>query len=254
MSIPTEPTRPSLVAACWNTQWHRLASAKGQLLRTALDQVAADLICLPEAQHDFLSDTHHGIWSDPDHGYPVQPERSKVTLWSRWPWRDVDAIGDAQFPPGRYIAGTASTPLGELRVIGLCIPWRNAHVTSGTRNRTLWEDHRTYLQALSVVLNREQRQGPVLLMGDFNQRLPRRWVPADLAKSLQDALQGYGVWTVDIVPGLTNQLLCHIAGAGLAVTSGSIRGLSRHIDAHAVSDHDGVCVSFSVSRESVPAS
>lgn len=247
-------TAASLIAACWNTQWHRLGSPKGRLLRAALDEVAADVICLPEAQHDFLSDTHHGIWSDPDHGYPVQPDRSKVTLWSRWPWRDVDAIGDVQFPPGRYIAGTTSTPLGELRVIGLCIPWRNAHVTHGARNRAPWEDHRAYLQVLSRVLSREQRQVPVLLMGDFNQRLPRRWVPEDLAKRLHDSMREFEVWTVGIVPGLTSQLLCHIAGAGLGVTPGSIRGLPRHIDAHDVSDHDGVCASFSVSRESVPAS
>lgn len=243
----------SLVTACWNTQWHKLASAKGRLLRAALDEVAADVICLPEAQHDFLGDTHHGIWSDPNHGYPVQLDRSKVTLWSRWPWRDVDAIGDFQFPPGRYIAGTTSTPLGELRVIGLCVPWRQAHVTSGARNRAPWEDHRTYLKALSGVLSREQRQVPVLLMGDFNQRLPRRWVPEDLAKRLQDALQGLDVWTAGIVPALTSQLLCHIAGAGLTATPGSVRGLPRHINTHQVSDHDGVCVSFSVSRESAPA-
>lgn len=253
MNTIAAPIGPPLVAACWNTQWHKLNSPKGRRLRATLNEVAADLICLPEAQHDFLSDTHYGIWSDPDHGYPVQLQRSKVTLWSRWPWRDIDVIGDSQLPPGRYVAGSTSTPLGDLRVIGICVPWREAHVASGSRDRAPWQDHRAYLAAIAAVLQRAQQQGPVLLMGDFNQRLPRRWVPEDLSKSLHDALGEYSVWTTDIVPGLASQLLCHIAGAGLAMTHGSIRGLPRHIEGHDVSDHDGVCVRFSVSRESVPA-
>lgn len=236
---------PSVTAACWNTQWHQLGSPKGRLLRGALDQLTADVICLPEAAHDFMRDSYHGIWSDPDYGYPPQPDRSKVTLWSRWPWRDVDTVGDSSLPAGRFAAGTTVTPLGELRVVGLCIPWRNAHVSSGARNRAVWEDHSCYLQALAGVLTRERRNGPVLLMGDLNQRLPRRWVPEELAKRLQDALQGFDVWTSGTVPGLNNQLLCHIAGSGLSAMPGSARGLPRRIGTRDVSDHDGVSVSFS---------
>ena len=242
MSSPSAVARPSLVAACWNTQWHKIGSPKGRLLRAALDQAAADVICLPEAAHDFLHDSHHGIWSDPDYGYPVQPDRSKVMLWSRWPWREIDAVGDARLPPGRYVAGTTLTPLGELRVVGLCIPWRNAHVSTGARNRSPWEDHRAYLDALTGLLQREKRRGRVLLMGDLNQRLPRRWVPEDLANKLQDALKGFDVWTAGTVSGLDHQMLCHIAGSALSAMPGSVRGLSRRIAAHQVSDHDGVSV------------
>lgn len=211
------------------------------------------MICLPEAAHDFLRDSHHGIWSDPDHGYPVQPDRSKVTLWSRWPWRDLDVVGDARLPPGRYVAGTTSTPLGELRVVGVCIPWRSAHVSTGARNRAPWEEHRTYLERLAGLLERERRRGPVLLMGDLNQRLPRRLAPEDLAAKLQVALRGFDVWTAGTVSGLDQQLLCHIAASALSPTPGSLRGLSRRIAAREVSDHDGVRVGLSVSGVLAPS-
>ena len=35
----------------------------------------------------------------------------------------VDAEGPAGIPEARYIAGTTRTPVGEMRFIGVCIPY-----------------------------------------------------------------------------------------------------------------------------------
>ena len=50
----------------------------------------------------------------------------KVMLWSREPWERVDDLGHGSMPPGRYVSGITRTPVGEVTVIGTCIPWRGS--------------------------------------------------------------------------------------------------------------------------------
>ena len=81
---------------------------------------------------------------------------------------------------------------GAVRVIGVCIPWAQAHVSSGlTPNRKPWEDHLAYLGAVLTDIVAADRSERLVVVGDFNDalhrspRLPRRlgplcwrpWVP-----------------------------------------------------------------------------
>ena len=47
----------------------------------------------------------------------------KVVLWSRDPWERVDDLGHSSMPPGRFVSGVTRTPVGEVTVMGICIPW-----------------------------------------------------------------------------------------------------------------------------------
>lgn len=205
-----------------------------------------DIVCLPEAHHYSLPPSYHEIVSEPDYGYaPVLHDRSKVVLGSRWPWTEVDRLGSPLLPGGRFVAGTTTTPVGPIRVVGVCIPWRAAHVSSGRRDRTPWEDHELYLRALPDVLEQQRRHGRLLLIGDLNQRRPAQLVPEGLAQLLERALAGLDVWTAGAVSGLQDQLLCHVAGTAIPGASFTSIGLSRHIGGLEVSDHDGVVVRIS---------
>lgn len=235
----------SLTVACWNTEWRDRRSGKGAALRLALLEHSPDVVCLPEAHHNFLAGDYFGISSDPDHGYPVQPDRSKVTIWSRWPWIELDQLGSSALPPGRFVAGTTLAPLGHLRVVGLCVPWRAAHVTTGRGDRAPWEEHEAFLRALPEVLERERRHERLLVLGDFNQRIPGRLVPERLSLLLRDALEGLEIWTAGEVRGLEADPLCHIAGA-LQHIGAEAWGISRKVDELEVSDHDGVVVKLSL--------
>jgi hypothetical protein len=243
----TAPSSSSLLVACWNTEWHTATSKRGAALRQALLGHAPDIVCLPEAQYRFLPADYHLVHSHPDSGYPLKPEHSKVTLWSRWPWLDVDAHGSDDLPTGRFVSATTATPGGSIRVVGVCIPYRHAHVSTGRRDRTVWEEHERYLVALPKILERERRHGPVLLLGDFNQRIPRRWVPPRLASMLQHALTGFEVWTAGDVAGLEQPLVCHVAGSKEFTLAERPRGLSRIINGVAVSDHDGMVLPIAIS-------
>ncbi len=232
-----------LKVACWNTAWHASTSHRGVVLSERLLAAAPDIICLPEARHDFMDSGYHVIWSGIDYGYSLRSDRSKVTLWSRQPWEDVDDLGSPSLPPGRFVAATTTSPLGPVRVVGICIPWRHAHVSSGARNRALWEDHETFLDQLPALLRQQRKHGPMVLLGDFNQRLPPRLVPVRLARKLGDALADLRVWTDGIPAGLKHQLVCHIAATrDLAATE--VTGLSRHADGIELSDHDGAVVAL----------
>ena len=79
------------------------------------------------------------------------------------------------------MSGITRTPLSEVTVVGICIPWSGsrteAHRALGRRAR--WEDHEQYLTGLAEFLS----EGPaerLIVMGDFNQiigqgsRAPRK--------------------------------------------------------------------------------
>ena len=232
-------SRPMRVLT-WNLEFGRSGTARARLTDTEIARHSPDVICLTETHLDRLPEDDHTIWADPAYGYPAPADRRKVGLWSRYGWADVDLLGDPDLPGGRFVAGTTTTPLGAVRVIGVCIPWRMAHVSTGRRDRVPWEDHLRYLQALAgVVAN--PTDGHLVVVGDFNQRLSGRWGSAEAAAALRRTFTGMAIATSDPVPGLDRELIDHVAHSdGLVATR--VTGISRVQDAVTVSDHDGVVV------------
>jgi endonuclease/exonuclease/phosphatase family metal-dependent hydrolase len=202
----------SVTIATWNVQWRRSESEAAGIIRDRLAVHQPDVICLTEAPADFLSGEGHTILCDPDTGYPVIGNRRKVVLWSKAPWTHVDDYGSPGLPCGRFAAGTTQTDLGPLRFVGVCIPWAGSHVSSGRRDRQRWEEHLSYLEALAEVL--EQQEEPYIVLGDFNQAVPRRIAPREVFSSL--------------ISNVANK--CHL------VTTGEIEGCGYAIDHIAVSD------------------
>ena len=106
----------------WNVEWATPRSKRSAEILDRINQHAPDIVCLTETHHKLLGDGHP-ISSRPDYGYGIQESRRKVLLWSREPREVVDDIGDARMPPGRFISGVTRTSVGEVSVVGLCIPW-----------------------------------------------------------------------------------------------------------------------------------
>ena len=84
--------------------------------------------------------------------------------------------------------------MGAIRVHAVCVPWSNAHVSGGKRNRQVWEDHLRYLVELREVLGRERDEDgtaglPVIVAGDINQReQPRPYGTHKVRRAWADAL------------------------------------------------------------------
>ncbi|MFT7553569.1 MAG: hypothetical protein ACI9BV_003905 [Rhodothermales bacterium] len=115
----------------WNLEWATPTSKRGKELIRRIQGEQPELACLTETTTDILEGNGYTITADRNYGYPGPERRRKVLLWSRSPWRDVDNFGSEGLPAGRFIAGTTDSSIGEVRVLGICIPWRDAHVRNG---------------------------------------------------------------------------------------------------------------------------
>lgn len=137
-------------------------------------------------------------------------------------------------PEGRFIAATVQHPVGDIRIYGVCIPWKDAHVRSGRKDRASWEDHSTYLEGLRKLI--EQPRSPLLVLGDFNQRIPRVSQPVLVAEKLSRCMDGLQVCTA--LP-LEKPLIDHIVvSPELVVTK--VEVIPDHDQEGRLSDHRGV--------------
>ena len=179
----------SLSIVTWNTEWATPRSKKTPEILRRIDEHAPDVVCLTEAHEGILAATGHTIAAQSDYGYAAPPSRRKVLLWSREPWERVDDVGADALPPGRFIAGVTRTPLGEVTVVGVCIPWHGSRTEAyrGEARKPRWEDHETYLQILPDILKALPAHR-LIVMGYFNQIIgPGSRAPRHLRAALRDA-------------------------------------------------------------------
>ena len=75
-------------------------------------------------------------------------------------------------PPGRFVSGVTQTPVGEVAVIGICIPWFGSRTEARRKleRKVQWQDHEEYLAGLAEVLSRASARR-LIVMGDFNQTI-----------------------------------------------------------------------------------
>jgi endonuclease/exonuclease/phosphatase family metal-dependent hydrolase len=238
---------PTARLLLWNIQWRRKTSPHGRTISEAINSHEPDLICITEGHTDFC-DGDHVVTSEANYGYPLRPNRRKVILWSRTGWLQVDTTGSQMLPPGRFVAGTTETPVGPLRILGICIPWADAHVSSGSRDRTKWEDHSAFLAGLGPIVAAPEHRTRTVLLGDFNQRVPPKYEPARVSEALEKALGRLCIATSGIIPGVERPSIDHLAHTpDLEVVR--VGGLSNR-DAHGgkLTDHIGLVVEIGARR------
>lgn len=210
----------TLKVLLWNLEWQRAGTPGGTAARAIMAESDADLVCLTEANLDMLPERHL-IAAEADYGSPSKPGRRKAMLWSRSPWSGVDSIGHGALPIGRFVRGRTQTPLGPLDVIGVCIPWNMAQVTTGRKDSKPWQEHMRYLDGLDAILAGTPETARTLLLGDFNQAIPRRSAPHAVFERLKGVLASrLEVATAGEIAGLSRPAIDHLAlGSGLRCRS-----------------------------------
>jgi endonuclease/exonuclease/phosphatase family metal-dependent hydrolase len=175
----------------WNVEWAE-PKWKAAELQLRIAQQAADIVCLTETDTERLAlpPGGHYIRAQDNWGQPCQKGREarrKVLLWSREPWEAADDVGRPALPPGRFVSSVTQTGIGEVTVIGICIPYSHSRVGS-CWNRKAWQDHEEYLDGLAGLLKQAPRTR-LVVVGDFNQRIGQRSsTPLRLRAALQSAL------------------------------------------------------------------
>lgn len=207
-----------------------------------------DLICLSEAWGQSLEsfgghllDAKGVSWSAQD------ADERKVLLWSSAPWTDVDQM-EAASEFGGAISGCTQIRDLIVRVVGVCIPYHMASPFGQAPAMPPWEQHERFLQALAPYLCRWRQEGPVIVMGDFNRKIPRaKRTPRRSFEMLEDAFREYQIATEGTIEPLGAQTIDHVAFAGTFDVA-RVEGRSAvSPDGMVRSDHFGVVVDFELS-------
>ena len=236
----------SLKALTWNVEWATPRARRTREILSRIDRHAPEVACITETHAGLMSQRGHVLCSQADSGYKVVENRRKVVLWSREPWGAVDDTGLDLLPPGRFVFGSTQTSLGEVKVIGICIPWFGSRTEArrGAERRRPWQDHEQFLVGLAEILEREEKKR-LIVIGDFNQSLGQgSRAPAELGRALQDAFSpSMRIATADLSFG-GRRSIDHIAlSADLAVSSLDV--ISNMHGGTELSDHFGVVADVS---------
>ena len=238
----------------WNVQWATPGSARSPEILRRVASHDPGIVCLTESDCRLLSGFGgHVIEARPNPGKGAANYQRKVLLWSQRPWTDVDDLGSESLPSGRFIAGATDAPEGQVTVIGVCIPWHNSNVNVGDKDKTPWEDHSSYLGALSSILA-GQSSTPLVVLGDFNQQIRQRRRPypplshpvrAELREAMRAAPPpGLTIATAGL--GLRGRrAIDHIAISG-DLSAASLATIDNMDGDRRLSDHFGVVADLSM--------
>jgi len=226
----------------WNLEWASPGSRRATAIMVHVAAIEPDVACYTEVVRDLIPDGHL-IEGAEDYGYAIKEGRRKVILRSKHPWEAMDTVGDENLPPGRFVSGIT----GGVRFVGVCIPWRDAHVSTGRKDRKPWEDHLAYLASLTGILRRYAEDSvPVCLIGDYNQRIPRLSQPVAVAEAMSAAIPGsFMIATAGMRDREGLALVDHIAcSPGLTAT---IQEITPKVSADGLrlSDHPGIVATLS---------
>lgn len=185
--------------ATWNTEWATPGSDRGKRIAAILGNLVADIAVMTEGVRQLLPAAGSVVDAGGDWGYGPQVERRKVIVWSRYPLA-IDMQGVEGATRGRLVVATAATPAGPIRILGVCIPWRDAHVKTGRSDAHPWSEHMDYLDRLELLLAQLDDGVPTVIAGDFNQRIPRGRQPIPVAARLNEVLANWTIHTAGVLP------------------------------------------------------
>jgi exonuclease III len=229
--------------ATWNVNWAGPRSPRYGRISLRLDDANADVLVITEGQRGLLP-AGESIDAGSDWGYGEKPDRRKVLAWSKRPWREVRRL-ETGAARGRVLAAITDTEDGPMAVIAVCVPWKDAHVRSGRggggrAGAKPWGEHIECCEQLRKFRATVAANIPTLIVGDYNQRIPRHGQSKAAETALHEALSGMSVWTAGDTR--CGKLIDHVAGSpDLIAHSIEVWGAT---DTHGrLSDHAGVVCS-----------
>ena len=209
----------------WNVEWATPRSPRRAEVLRRIKEHGPEVVCLTETHDELLDQDGYTISSQPDYGYAIKPHRRKVMLWSREPWQQVDDVGIESMPPGRFVSGVTRTSLGEVTVVGICIPWHCLTERKKTRGGAQEAVGKTMRNTWTASLKflKQATAKRLIVAGDFNQVIGAgSRAPRDLRSALENAFsQRLTIITSDLTfdgrkaidhIALSNDLKCESLG------------------------------------------
>ncbi|MFN3688710.1 endonuclease/exonuclease/phosphatase family protein [Salinarimonas sp.] len=241
------PPHPTARILTWNVERKDPSSAKGRELGARILAQAADLVCLTEAhQGSAAALGYEEISAEGVHWSPQKPSERKVVLGAKSPWTDINEYGNEGLQSGAFVAGTTELPLGVVRVIGVCIPYHAASPFGQRPKARQWSEHLRFLDALHAYLAAREHRLPLVVIGDYNQFLPRIWGSKAAHEKLLEALGAARIVTGGRLAIVERPSVDHIAISG-ELSARAVWGIDEHdAGGKPLSDHFGVCADIAV--------
>lgn len=224
--------------ATWNTEWATATSERGARVSALIRALDSEVLVVTEGSSALLPANGHVIDGGDQWGYGQESTRRKVLAWSRSPWREVERL-ESGAGAGRVVVGTTDTSVGPVQVIAVCIPWRDCHVRTGGRDAEQWAEHIECCAQLEEWVRSTTKHLPIVVAGDFNQRVPRHGQPVEVFEALERALRGLTVHTGDVTK--CGRLIDHIATTNQLVPS-NLEVWPGDEEHGRLSDHAGAAV------------
>jgi len=221
----------------WNTEWAKPNSKREQIIKEIVKTISPDIICITEGYIESWQDFGYTISSNEDYGYKIHQGRRKVILISKTPWSNIDEIGDISMPSGRYISGITK----NINIIGICIPWKDTHVRTGRKDKQPWEDHIYYLNGLKNNLKNINNQ--TFVMGDFNQRIPKKYSRLDVYDLMLKTFKDFNIETKNNIQPIDKLSIDHLCTKYTNKVL-SIESISNFQGDVRLSDHFGLVVNI----------
>ena len=225
----------------WNFARHAPKDWQAVTMVERIREEAPDIVCLTEGHEASLADMPgHTLSSRGAYWSASLESERKVLLWSKAPWTDVKALPEVSAISG-VVSAVTEGPLGPVRVVGVCIPYHMASPFGAEERAKPWSIHVAYLEALAPAVHALRESGPpVMVIGDFNQRVPSEWGVHDVRAKFDHAFAHFDIVTRGDVPGLGEPSIDHIA-VTRELRAKTVLGLSRFdADSRPLSDHFGV--------------
>jgi endonuclease/exonuclease/phosphatase family metal-dependent hydrolase len=176
----------------WNFERKPPASWQAGIMVDRIAALQPDIVCLTEAYDRSLEalggsalSTEGVVWS------ASRPGERKVVLWSRRPWLAVDEVDEAATSAGACLSVLADTESGPVRVIGVCLPYHFASPVGLSPKARPWAQQIRFLEGLGIVLRSFRDSYPTIVLGDYNQYLPRIWGSKAASAALHEAFDGF---------------------------------------------------------------
>lgn len=226
----------------WNIERRGPATWQARSLIKEIIGLRPDLICLTEAWKTSLDDHKgHTISSSGVAWSPQNEDERKVVLWSKTPWSSASPVAELE-RAGSAVSGVTEIDGVSCRVVGVCIPYHFANPLGQLPKAKMWSEHNEFLRKLSPILQGWASEGPTIVVGDYNRRIPRIWGPKDSYALLEQALDGFELVTAGNIPGVDEQTIDHVA-VSIAPGAQSVSGLpAEDEDGRRRSDHFGIVV------------
>ena len=220
----------------WNLERRKIHTPYGKLAVQHLFSQNPDVMAISETRTRFPKNEGFTAWAQHPQGHFEEDER-KILIWSKKPWTDIDDIGHEKLPKGRFVSGVTQTDIGEVRVVGVCIPYHMADVSFGTKDKKPWQQHIKFLDLLPDVLKKYKR--PIIIAGDYNQRFPRvKYGNRKVSEKMTETFRDFNIVTQGVITGMERAGIDHIA-LDKRISVKTVWGWSNIVDGTRLSDHDG---------------